>query len=421
LTTVATITAKPGRRKKGEGGAYFDKYKKLWYGSYTRADGTPAKTRGQATEDEAVQAARDQAYEERHGLRPREQNHRRTVGDVLDAWVETFASQLPTASTRGEYVRQAQKIRDDRLGRRHLEELDYLDVVNYANGLRKTLRHATVRKYITVLQMALRMAVRQRWVATNVAERISIPRDADPRQVDGYTAEEGDRLLTAAVGRSMEHMLVLGIWAGLRKGEFLGLRWRDIDVAKQRLNVRQTLVWRSGQSQPEFKSLMKSAAGRRSFPLLPVVAEALENQRARVAQLQANAGDLWQEHDLVFPNEIGAPIYPSNVNRELAIIEQLAGIEHHRVHDWRHTAATKMLGAGVPDRIVMEVCGWSDRTMLDRYQHVRDEDLDEFLDRMVVRHPAAAGTGVLQMPTRSKFAGRPHSRRSGDRLEAAQR
>jgi site-specific recombinase XerD len=137
-----------------------------------------------------------------------------------------------------------------------------------------------------------------------------------------------------------------------------------------------------------------------------------------VTELREAAGDLWTEYDLVFPNEIGGPIHPANVNHELAKLEKLADIDHHRVHDWRHTAATKMLTAGVADRIVMEVCGWSDRTMLDRYQHVSDEHLDEFVELMVARYPSARATGVLQLPVRSKFAGRPHSRRKGERLEA---
>jgi integrase len=263
--------------------------------------------------------------------------------------------------------------------------------------------------------MALGAAVDWGWIAANVAQRISIKKDDDPIDIDGLTDEESDRLLEAATGRGMEHLLTVGVWTGLRKGELLGLRWQD--VGQHRINVRQTLVWRSAQPWA-FKPRPKTRAGRRSLPLLPVVAEALEQQNARVAELRQNAADLWTEYDLVFPNEIGTPIHPANVNHELARLEKIADIEHHRVHDWRHTAATKMLSAGVPDRIVMEVCGWSDRTMLDRYQHVSDEHLDEFIELMVERHPGARATGVLQLPVRSKFAGRPHSRRKGARLDA---
>jgi integrase len=401
-----------GRRANGEGSAVFDKTKGLWYGRWTRPDGTRGKTRGKDTENEALLAARDLDYEERNGIRPRDRNHRRTVADALDAWVETIASQKET-STRLEYERLAAALAQD-FKRTSLEDMSKLDVQRYANTLRKTLRHGTVRKYITVLQMALGTAVDWRWIGTNVAQRISIKKDDNPIDVDGLSDEESDALLAAAAGRSMEHLLAIGVWTGLRKGELLGLRWQDIGL--HRLNVRQTLVWRSGQPW-SFKPRPKTRAGRRSFPLLPVVAEALEKQNARVADLRGRAGDLWTEYDLVFPNEIGAPIHPANVNHELARLEKASGVEHHRVHDWRHTAATKMLTAGVADRIVMEVCGWSDRTMLDRYQHVTDDHLDEFVEQMVARHPGARATGVLSLPVRSKYAGRPHSRRKGDRLD----
>jgi integrase len=404
------------RRAKGEGTVFYDQVKRLWYGRWTRADGSKVKTRGQDTESEALLALQDERYEERHGLRPRQQNHRRTVGDAIDAWLTTVASQK-AASTRAEYERTAKAV-GDALGRIHLEDLTRQHVKAYANTLRKTLRRGTVRKYLTVLQMVLAEAVNDGWIGTNVAQRISIKADEDPITVDGLTDEESDRLLEAAAGRSMENMLTVGVWTGLRKGELLGLRWRDIDVARGRLYVRQTLVWRSGQPW-DFKATPKTHAGRRGFPLLPVIAAALDNQRARVAQLRADHADLWTEYDLVFPSEIGTPTHPANVNRELAKLEQLAGVEHHRVHDWRHTAATKLLTAGVPDRIVMEVCGWSDRAMLDRYQHVSDAHMDELVERVITRFPAAAEAGPLRLPTRSKFAGRPHSRRKGARLEAA--
>lgn len=43
------------------------------------------------------------------------------------------------------------------------------------------------------------------------------------------------------------------------------------------------------------------------------------------------------------------------------------------MHDGRHTAATTLLMLGVPERVVMEILGWSQISMLARYQHVLDE------------------------------------------------
>jgi len=118
-------------------------------------------------------------------------------------------------------------------------------VQRHANTLRKTLRHGTVRKRITVLQMALAAAVDWGWIGANAAQRISIKKDENPIDIDGLSDDESDRLLDAAAGRGLEHLLTVGVWTGLRKGELLGLRWQD--AGHQRLNVRQTLVWRSGQ------------------------------------------------------------------------------------------------------------------------------------------------------------------------------
>ena len=266
---MAEQRAQRGRRGNGEGSAYFDKSKQLYYGMYSRADGTRGKTRGFDTETAALQKARDLEYEERNGLRPRDQNHQRSLADAIDAWVETIASQKET-STRGEYVRVANSFKGP-FGRVSLEDLSRLDVQRYANAQRKTLRHGTVRKHITILQMVLRASVDWGWINTNVAERISIKADEDPIDIDGLTDDESDRLLAAAGGRGMEHLVSVGVWTGLRKGELPGLRWQD--VGQDRLNVRQTLVWRSGQPWT-FKQRPKTRAGRRSFPLLPVVAEA---------------------------------------------------------------------------------------------------------------------------------------------------
>jgi integrase len=126
------------------------------------------------------------------------------------------------------------------LKRISLEDLGKLHIQRYANTLRKTLRAGTVRKHVTILQMALGAAVDWGWIGANVAQRISIRKDDDPIDIDGLSDEESDRLLDAASGRSMEHLLTVGVWTGLRKGELLGLRWQD--VGQHRLNVRQTLV-----------------------------------------------------------------------------------------------------------------------------------------------------------------------------------
>ena len=54
----------------------------------------------------------------------------------------------------------------------------------------------------------------------------------------------------------------------------------------------------------------------------------------------------------------------------------------HRVHDTRHSTATYLLAAGVDPRVVMEIMGWSQVSMLKRYQHVLPSMLRDAATRL---------------------------------------
>ena len=404
-----------GRRGNGEGALYFDKAKNLWYGRVT-VDGTRRRTEGARSREEASGLLTNLLYQVSHGQTPPARQH--TVAELFAQWFEQVVDRTTESPTQRQYRGAYTRYIEPAFGKRALSKVERLHVQQWANQLLdRGLSARTVRLTVTVLGMAYRQALDWNWAVVNPAAQIKlrVPKQADKR-IEALEPTDVDKLLAAAAGRSMEHLLTVGLWTGMRKGELGGLRWSDIDQRRARVHVRQTLVWTNGQPW-HFKDHTKNGT-HRSFALLPIVARALEMQRARVARLREYAGELWTEHDLAFPSEVGTPIHPGNINHETNRLEKLAGVDHHRVHDWRHTAATMMLAAGIADRVVMEICGWKDRTMVDRYQHVQDEHLDEAAELMMARYPeAAAGSGVVQFPVRSKFAGRPHSRRKGARLE----
>ncbi|WP_344513220.1 tyrosine-type recombinase/integrase [Dactylosporangium maewongense] len=85
------------------------------------------------------------------------------------------------------------------------------------------------------------------------------------------------------------------------------------------------------------------------------------------------AGEHWEDHDLVWCQLDGSPIDAGTDRREWKAILKLAGVRDARIHDGRHTAATMLLLQGVDEQTVMAIMGWSDRRMVQRYQHVIDE------------------------------------------------
>jgi len=84
----------------------------------------------------------------------------------------------------------------------------------------------------------------------------------------------------------------------------------------------------------------------------------------------------------VFANEIGDPVDPDAHSKAWKALLRRVGIRDARLHDARHSAATYLLVQGVDARTVMDMMGWSQLSMTQRYQHVVPELKREAADRM---------------------------------------
>jgi integrase len=149
-------------------------------------------------------------------------------------------------------------------------------------------------------------------------------------------------------------LLLTAAFTGLRLGELVALRWRDVDLDRRVLRVRAS--W-SGYE------LTFPKAGRvRSVPLAPQVADAL----------RPGAPD-----ELVFPGRDGDYLDRSALRRRYRTAQRAAGLRPLRFHDLRHTFATTMVGC-TSIRRVQEWMGHSDLHSTMRYLHYtpRDDDAE---------------------------------------------
>ena len=141
-------------------------------------------------------------------------------------------------------------------------------------------------------------------------------------------------------------LYVTAAMTGLRQGELLGLRWRDIDWASARVRVRQSYV------RGEFGT-PKSRRSSRSVPLADRVAGELD----RHFKASAYQGD----DDLVFCHpETGTPLDRSRLLKRFKAAAKRATLRPVRFHDLRHTFGTRMAGAGVALRTLQEWMGHRD-------------------------------------------------------------
>ena len=248
-----------------------------------------------------------------------------------------------------------------RLEPRHVQQL-------YAACLTHGSAPATVRQLHAVLRRALGQAVKWGTVARNVAALASPPR-VKPYEVMTLSAAQTRTFLEAAQGDRFESLYVLALTTGMRLGELLGLRWQDVDLAAPMLQVRHTLLrLRDGLQLTE----PKTARSRRRVSLGVSAVDALRHHRARQAAARLRLGQVWEDHDLVFANEIGKPVEAGNLlRRSFWPLLAKAELPRIRFHDLRHTAATLHLQQGVHPKVVSELLGHSSIGLtLDTYSHV---------------------------------------------------
>ncbi|PJI53816.1 hypothetical protein CTI14_23095 [Methylobacterium radiotolerans] len=246
--------------------------------------------------------------------------------------------------------------------------------------------------------------------------------------------DEAARLHT--IGTALYQAERLRLWiavftavsVGLRRGEVMGLTWKDVDFNSGILYVRQTRVM--GENEVE-TGLPKTKNSRREIQMPPSLIAALQDHRQTQLAEQAQAGSAWRKTGAVFATALGDWTHPDNLKRAVQTILKWSnptilkreegkpwvwkGVpREHRAaliaavqagtalpdispHDLRHTYATLALRRGVPIEVVSRNLGHASISITwDIYRHVLDSerrshvvDLFEMVPPVPVGLPAA--------------------------------
>jgi integrase len=247
-----------------------------------------------------------------------------------------------------------------RVSPQHLQRL-------YASRLDAGLSSTTVNHVHALIHKALSNAVRWGLVHRNIADLVDPPRNRH-FEIATLSPEQARAFLDAAAGHRLEALYVLAVTTGMRQGELLGLRWRDVDVDAGTLQIRGSM-----QATPDGLRIMepKTTGSRRRVALSKQPIDALRRHRVAQATERLRIGAAWEDSDLVFCSAAGRPITASILRRSFEPLLKRAGLPRMRFHDLRHTSATLLLGRGVHPKVVSEMLGHTRiSTTLDLYSHV---------------------------------------------------
>lgn len=306
--------------------------------------------------------------------------NRVTLGEYLSAWVAAGCGGVRGSTLVGYRVCVNRHI-VPRLGAIPLQALTRVAVQGLYVDLEKSgntrtggpLSAKSVHNVQVCLHAALEEAVRNKLLKSNPSDTAHRKPRTRP-EMKTWTSQELWRFLDAIGDDADLAPCWIAAQTGMRRGELLGLRWRDLDLDLGRLSVRQQ--WSRQDGELRFGP-PKTDNGLRTIDLDEDSIAVLREHR-RVQEFQRRSwGDAYaSDLDLVFPRPDGTAQDPDRIGKRFSrVVRRLRreglALQEIRFHDLRHTHATLLLEEGFDAKYVSERLGHdSVRTTLDLYGHV---------------------------------------------------
>jgi len=291
-----------------------------------------------------------------------------TVGAYLQNWIETYATTNCAAKTVQGY-RQSINCYTEPIAGITLQKLDATHIQPiYAGMIKRGLSNRTVDALHKTLNIALNTAVKQGTLKRNILDSVIAPKVVK-KEIEVWGAETRAKAMTVLRESQYGDFYQLGLMTGMRRGELAGLKWANVNLANQQLQVVNTLQRITGQGL--LNGQPKTERSRRSIALSPDTVALLHEIRGRQITQQLEVSDAWTDSGYVFTDASGMPVDPNLATRAFKKVVATAGLPKLTIHGLRHTHATILMEQGVNPKVVSERLGHaSPATTMDIYSHV---------------------------------------------------
>ena len=333
--------------------------------SRSSKDGVPQRTvRCYPTLEQAIRALED--HTAGRELEAGKISKDLTVGQWLNYWLEQVILPSRSASTTHGYTMIVRNHLIPGLGDIRLRELTGLQVQQYLNQKQaEGLCSNTVRKHHGVLHNALEQARRQEILTRNVVETAARPASTTPVH-HYYDSETMSRLFEALAGTSMEPVVKLAGYLGLRRSEICGLKWSHVDRQAKVITIVEARTAVNGRSVD--KDTKNQASVRR------LGYGGLEDMEELMERLWQKLQEAYADRDFVVSHSGGQPYQPDYLSGYLQKLLAKKGLPYVTLHGLRHSFASIAHSRNVPLFGISRALGHSNTTTTTRiYMHLFDE------------------------------------------------
>lgn len=322
-----------------------------------------------------------------------------TINDLYNLWVQLKKGLKDNTFSNYQYM-YTQFVQSD-FGFTKIVDLKRTDIRAFYNSLLDNghLKINTIDNIHTVLHQVLELGVEDDYLrynpSDNALKELKRAHNHDSEKRKALTIPEQELFETFLQKSEQYHrwypIFTVMLWTGLRVGEAVGLRWCDINLEDNIININHTLIYycKGKKDGCSFAiNTPKTKAGIRTIPMLPKVKEAflLEKQYQKESEMKCDVV-VDGYTDFIFLNRFGGALHQGTLNKALKRIirdcnyevldsgkKDIVILPKFTNHSLRHTFTTRMCEAGVNLKAMQEILGHADaKTTMDIYADATQE------------------------------------------------
>lgn len=298
--------------------------------------------------------------------------------DFAEQWFEEYAK-LNLRNTSYERMKQLTvrvypaigHLRLDKITSRHIQQFINdlaLNGKSLKNG--RPLSRKTAVHHLSFISDVFSYAVKMEMLTDNPCKRVTVPK-GEKKEKDIYTLEEVAQLFQLLETAPLKYrtFFTLAIYSGFRRGEMLGLEWKEVDWEHNVISVRRTSNYTAFKGI--YTDTTKTKKSQRSLKFPQSVMDLLREYKAEQDEERIKLGTKWQDYDRLFVKWDGRPM---NNNTPYFWLKEFCEENNFRfcdIHSLRHFYASALINEGVDAATVSGALGHSTiTTTTSIYCHV---------------------------------------------------
>ena len=286
--------------------------------------------------------------------------------ELAEQWFDEYA-QVNLRNTSFERMRQLTKrvypaigyMRVDKITSRHIQQF-VTDLATKGRNLQngKPLARKTVIHHLGFISDVFGYALKMGMVSDNPFSRVSIPK-GEKKEKEIYSIDEVSKMfdLVEEAPIKSHTFFVLAVYSGFRRGEMMGLEWKDVDFGSNIISVRRTSNYTKGKGN--YTDTTKTHSSQRTLKFPESVMNLLKELKADQEKQAQLLGDKWVDSDRLFINDFGEPLFNGMPYLWFERFCKKKGMPFYGLHSLRHFFASSLIHANVDIAAVSSALGHS--------------------------------------------------------------